>query len=211
MYMYTCELGGATPLAREKTRTRVGVRSQNRSVGGKPEAYTPEENAVLRAALRRMRELEELTQAGVGAIIGVEQQNAGRLLAAGSKVGMGRATANRLARHIGFRDAEHLLLETGVLAEMQLPPPARSSMGVTWTERDRAVRLAPTLGYDLAAVEAVVARFTDDTSRHRPMKWWFDKFFAEERDRAETPPTVVPAAPASSVPSRRKPRKRASG
>jgi hypothetical protein len=147
-------------------------------MAGKPEAFSEEENRVLRAALGRLQRDRGVTQRELGELLGIAQQNAGRLLSANGRGGMGRSTANHLARALGYRDAEHLLLEAGVLAAMKQPPAGR------WGWRDTAVGAARSMGFDEAAIHAVVSRFTDDGSRFRPMKWWITKIADEDRELA---------------------------
>lgn len=170
-------------------------------MSGKPEAFSADENRALRAALRRLQEKEALSQTAVGKVLGISQQNAGRLLGAEPGAGMSRTTANALARKLGFRDAEHFLLEAGVLAAMKGTP-----AGTAWANRDSAVRVSRLIGYDEAAITAVVQRFTTDDYRTRPMKWWVTRIGDEDRDlaadrRAEAAAAAV--APAPAEPARR--------
>lgn len=169
-------------------------------MAGKQEAFSEDENRVLRTALRKLRADEGLSQAGVGRILGIKQQNAGRLLAADSRVGMGRGTANNLARHLGFRDAEHFLLEHGLLSTLDEVRPQER-----WSNRELAVRLAAKLGYDQAAVTAVVERFTSRDAMLRPAKWWLHKFDVEEREQAaDRAPTLAPPTGSGPPPRRRR-------
>ncbi len=145
-----------------------------------------DENRVLRAAVRKLKEDRDLNQAAVGRILGIKQQNAGRLLSALPHVGMGRATANNLARELGFRDAEDLLLQSGVVAALAEP---QSNKAV-------AIAVARRLSYDAIAIDAVVARYTSPEHDARPIKWWVTKFGDEERERAaDRASDVVPLHP----------------
>lgn len=161
------------------THTRVAGEGHACRMPGKPEAFSDAENAVLRAEFRRLREEREWSQAEAGRQIGIAQQNAGRLLGANPEVGMSRTTANQLARLCGYRDAEDLLLQKGVLAEMQ-PVPG----GAAWGDRDIAVRIARRMGYDAGVIEAVIARYTAPEYRHKSMKWWNGKIVLEQMTRA---------------------------
>lgn len=66
---------------------------------GKPDAFTAEQNDALRAALADLQERKSMTQAKLGGVLGVNQQNAGRLVRAG---GFSYASATRLVRFLGF-------------------------------------------------------------------------------------------------------------
>ena len=175
-------------------------------MSGKKGSFTEAENAVLREALRRYRAERELSQGAMGELLGIKQQNVARAERGG---GINRTTANALARLMGRRDAEELLLEHGVLAEMQPSPPARSSTGAGWSTRDASVRVARVMSISDVAVQFVLARETDDDARHRPMKWWIGKFRQAELEREADP--VIPAPPksASSIdPATEPPRRR---
>lgn len=201
--MYTCDMSPATQIRLHKTSTRVEVTCKMERMAGKQEAFSEAENRVLRAALRKLVQEHELSQAALGKILGIKQQNAGRLLGPG-RVGMGRATANNLARHLKYRDAEHFLLEHDVLAAMAETPSQHR-----WSERENAVRIAGLLKIDSAAVEAVVKRFTSADALQRPSKWWVDKFYLEERDLLADA-AAAPARPPSVSPAKRPRRRTAS-
>ncbi len=167
---------------------------------GKKEAFSAEENSILRSALRRLKADRSLSQDALGALLGMTQQNAARLLAPTSKSpgGMGRSTANALARELGYRDAEHYLLEVGVLALVD----GRPSEDKGGSDRDVAVTVARHLDYDEDAVGAVLARYPEAEAKGRSIKWWLTKFGDEERDRASDARTLV-KAPKRSRPSAR--------
>lgn len=168
---------------------------------GKKEAFTPEENAVLRAELSRYRAEHRLSQSEIGELLGIKQQNVGRFERGAG--GLGRQTANKLAVLAGFRDAEDLLLDRGVLAEMKELPAA----GAAWTRRDWAVRMARSASVDEAAIQAVISRYTDDSSRVRLEKWWLMKFTTEDQERQADRAAQAPSARAAIAPPR-SPRKR---
>lgn len=155
---------------------------QSFAMVGKPQVFSDEENATLRAELRALKNDRGLSQAAVGRLIGVGQPTAGKLLGT-RHAGMSRATANALARALNFRDAEELLLDRGALAAMKQPP-----TGAAWGNRDTAVRIAQHLKYDQAAIHAIVTRYPDDDYRTRSVKWWMIRFGEEEtRMRADEP------------------------
>lgn len=159
-------------------------------MAGKPEAFSAEENKVLRGALRELREERQLTQAEVGRLLGIKQQNAGRLLGPSPHTGMGRQTANRLAEALGFRDAEEFLLERGVLAGMKATP-----AGNEWTDRDAAIRWARLLKIDERAIANVVQRYTDSIARSWPPKRWIARFGQEEVEIAADASAARPPRP----------------
>lgn len=148
-------------------------------MAGKQEAFSQDENRTLRAALRKLFADRKLNQMQLGAILGIKQQSAGRLLSEKIAAGMGRNTANKLARELGFSDAEHLLLEMDV-SEFSDAPRDR-----TWADRDAAAKIARRLGYEETAIQTVIWRYTEVAeARTRPVKWWVTKFGDEERDAA---------------------------
>lgn len=140
--------------------------------------------------MRQLKADRGLTQAQLGELLGIAQQNAGRLTSAQPNVGMNRTTANALARALGYRDVEHFLLEAGVLAEMTEKP-----AGAGWRDRDVAVQISRKMGYDEAAIQAVIGRYTAPDYRSKPMRWWNDRIVFEHLERASDPPnTATPAA-----------------
>lgn len=187
-------------------------------MSGKKAAFTDAENEVLRGRLREYRQERGLTQREMGELLGIEQQNIGRLESK-ARTGLNRTTANALAHLLKYRDVEELLLAEGVLAELRAPPPRHSSTGAGWSDRDMAVKIAASMKIDPVAVQAVVARFTEDSHRHKPIKWWVTKFGNEEIERAaeriaappdsrpaprDVPMPKAPAAPAASPPAKRR-------
>lgn len=174
-------------------------------MAGKPEAFSDEENAVLRDAFRRLRKERELSQAEAGELVGIAQQNAGRLLSATSRAGMSRTTANRLARALGFRDAEELLLDANILPSgMREPPTGRS-----WQDRDIAMRIARSvMHYDEPVIQAVLGRFTAPEYQHKSMRWWNDRIVTEHLARAAEADDVSVSAPETAAAPRAKRKKR---
>lgn len=169
-------------------------------MAGKKEAFSPEENLLLRDALRKLRVDRGLSQAAIADALDMTQQNVSRLLAPAvrSPGGMGRSTANALARALGYRDAEHYLFEAALAASGEVSSGAGGA-----SEREFAVSIAHRLGYEEAAIAAVVARYADaGSARGRPVKWWITKFGEEERELAadlasaqRERPRLLPAAP----------------
>lgn len=173
---------------------------------GKPQVFSDKENDALREELRKLRVERKLSQREIGDLLSVGQPTAGKLLGA-RHAGMARATANALAKALGFRDAEQLLLERGVLAIMQEIP-----AGKAWGTRDAAVRIAQQhMQIEQAAIEAVVARYQHPDYRTRPMKWWIRMFLHEELEiqaARATGPIPIPAASSLDIPAETKPRAR---
>lgn len=168
---------------------------------GKRQVFSDEENRVLREELRKyMADREaagnKISQTEMGQILGIEQQNVARLknIETHERTGFNRDTANRLAQHLGFNDAEHLLLERGVLAEMKEIPG-----GAGWSDRDVAVRIALKIGYDSVIIQAIVSRYASPDYRSKPMRWWMDHFVLEgiaRRDEPAQPTTRAMDKPA---------------
>lgn len=179
--------------AMQNELTRVGVRHHSRSVAGRIPSFTDAEIEVLRRAARRVKAERDWSGAELGRAIGIAQQNAGRFIAAGSTAGMDRSTANKLAKIAGYRDVEHLLLEAGVLAEMDAPPTDGG-----WSQRDLAVRVAQFLKVPQPVIEAVIARFRGDEYRNRSALWWNERFVFEKQQH-ETLASEAPPAPAPGV------------
>lgn len=153
---------------------------------GKRQVFSDRENEVLRAALRRLRDEKELTQKELGELLGMRQQNAGRLVGA-AKTGMSRDAANRLARRLGYRDAEHYLLEVGVFSGLEQPP-----AGSHWRDRDTAVNIARKLGYAEEAIQAVIKRFGAHDYSAKVVRWWVDQIVLESLALASERSTELP-------------------
>ncbi len=182
VYMYTCEDKDASPVSQEKTSTRVDVVRHAFPVAGKRQVFSDDENNVLREELRKYMDEHEHTQTAMAELLDIKQQNVGRLKNTKSypHTGFNRDTANRLADLLGYRDAEELLIARGALADMkQLPS------GNAWHNRDFAVRLARSLKYHPAAIDAVLARYTGSEYRSKPARWWVDRISAEHPVHAE--------------------------
>lgn len=174
----------------EDTLTRVSVPCHTLRMAGKPEAFSAEENKVLRDTLRALRDEREMTQADVGRLLGIKQQNAGRLLGSSPHTGMGRQTANKLAEALGYRDAEQLLLERGALAGMKATP-----AGNEWHDRDSAVRIARLIKVDERAITNIVQRYTDATALAWPVKRWIARMQQEEAEIAADEAAARPPRP----------------
>lgn len=191
--MYTCKEVRARATEAEVTPTHVSaLRNAWRVSTGKRQVFSDDENRALREALRKHRDEHDLTGAQVGRLLGIKQQNAARLLSdapAHRLTGMGRDTANNLARILGFRDAEHFLIEHGVLAEMQPLP-----TGTGWGDRDTAVKVARKMGYAEEAIQAVLARFRAPDYRAKTMRWWNDQIVLEAMARAAAEPDAASAS-----------------
>lgn len=153
--------------------SRVPVGRYDAIMGGKKAQFTDAENALLAAELRTL--LESATQREAADVLHIRQQNVSAL--SKGRSGFGRATANRLAAHLGYGSAELFLIMADIERTMASKP--RSG----WALRDAAKRLATVLGYDEAAVEAVVQRYVDDEAKERPVKWWVLRFGDEEREQ----------------------------
>lgn len=78
--------------------------------------FTTAQNRALRGELRRLREGYE-SQAALGDAIGVEQQNAGRLLNDGAS-GFSYATATAVARLAGFAGVDAFFRSKGVALDV---------------------------------------------------------------------------------------------
>lgn len=172
----------------------------------KKAAFSEEENAVLRDALRKFDAEQRAlgkSQEAIGALLDMTQQNVSRLLAPNVKSpgGMGRSTANALAKALGYRDAEHLLFEASLESAA-----GRAGSDTKTTDREFAASVARRLGYEDAAIRAVLVRYDADSTRGRPLKWWLTKFGEEERELAADHLTQAPQTPPKSSPQR--PRRR---
>jgi hypothetical protein len=173
-------------------------------MAGKPQVYTREENEVLRAALRELRDREEWSQKQVGEFLDIKQQNAGRLLGKGP-AGFARPGANRLAVHLGFSDAEHFLREQGVLAA--LTPIPDDPFG----DRTTAIKIALAMKVDQKAIDRVLHFYAKDVELlKKDVKWWATEFLNMDKSmRADgllapiqEPKTKVPPPPPSSATKR---------
>lgn len=176
-------------------------------MAGRSPTYTAEEVELLREVARELKAKNNWTQEQLGDVMGMEQQNAGRFVAARSTTGIDRPAANKLAQRSGFRSAEHLILERGVLAEMESLP-----QDGPWADRDVAVRIARRMGYADEVIDLVVQRFAEATYTSKGMKWWIEKVVLEavaRRDEAAPEPVRVPLQ-SGVAPSKRARKQRAS-
>lgn len=151
-------------------------------MAGKPSDFEPWETEILRDVARRTRVNEKLTGTALGAILGIAQQNASRFVGSSPIGGIARKHANRLAAHLGFRDAEELLQEEAVMRE------GVGGGGNVWHARDSAARIARTLGYPEDAIVAIIKRWTTKEHAGRPVKWWIAEIVLEEMKQAADRP-----------------------
>lgn len=75
--------------------------------------FTPRQNKALRTALRRLKQTKKLSQLGLGRLLGIAQQNAGRLLTL-ETAGFSYDTATRLVRESGFDGVDAFFAVKGV-------------------------------------------------------------------------------------------------
>lgn len=176
----------------------------NMNPRGKPEAFTPKENAAMRHVLRVQHERLKAkhrgwTQEKTGQLIGVSQQTAGKLLGHGA-AGFSRPTALKLAEMCGFDSPESMLRELGAQADPKEAPTG-------WAMRDLAVASARRMGYDEEVISRVVAKYGDSRYASMPARWWMDRIVHEaaerdaERAAAEPPPSSNAKAPFSGAAS----------
>lgn len=78
---------------------------------GQPSAFTAEQNEALRSELAEVHARKSLTQAKLGEILGVNQQNAGRLL---RSAGFSYVSATRLVRFLGYAGVDTFFRAKGV-------------------------------------------------------------------------------------------------
>lgn len=75
--------------------------------------FTAKQNRALRSALLELKTSRKLSQMGLGRLLGIAQQNAGRLLR-DRNAGFGFNTAARLARELGFGGVEAFFAAKGL-------------------------------------------------------------------------------------------------
>lgn len=75
--------------------------------------FNDEQNRELRAALQQMKVKRHFSQVALGQILGIAQQNVGRLLD-GDEGGFSYESATRLVRRIGFSGVDHFFARRGV-------------------------------------------------------------------------------------------------
>lgn len=80
--------------------------------------FTVRQNRALRAALRTLRQQRELSQMGLGRLLGIAQQNAGRLLTV-DDAGFSYDTATRLVRELGFDGVDAFFTKKGIAERAQ--------------------------------------------------------------------------------------------
>ncbi len=143
--------------------------------------FTVEEVELLRGYVRDLGKRLKLTQAQIGALMGVNQQNASAFLKNGAHAGIGRTSANALAVSQGFANAEELLSELRSLAAAN-----EEALGVgnVWHSRDSARRIVEALGVSPAAIQAVVDERRSPSDAKRSVKWWVMEFLWKEQRTA---------------------------
>lgn len=171
--------------------------------GRKPEAFTKTENAAMRHVLATMKERLGWSQAETGKRLGIGQQAVGTIL--NRRGGFSLPTAMALAQLAGFESPIAMLRDLGALADPKAAPGG-------WPDRDLALGHARRLGYPEAAIERVLARFTEQRYASMPPRWWMDAVVFETKAlEAElavpAPPpsaSTLPEAPAPKPRTRRK-------
>lgn len=160
---------------------------------GRHHAFKDIENEALFAALKRYKELNNLTSEEVGERLGVVQQTANKYINGESR--MGRPPAMKLVKIIGaYRSVEEFLeVECGIVDGVHVERAAvRQSKGRTSTkgtdngtiavgehpERAFASNLVRRVGVTDEAIENVIARYHGEP-RHIEM-WWAQKFMSEQ-------------------------------
>lgn len=88
---------------------------------GHPDVFTAPQNRTLRAELRKLQARRHYSQTALANILGIAQQNAGRLLAS-EESGFSYQSATRLARALGYRGVDELFRDKRV----ELPDLPRS-------------------------------------------------------------------------------------
>lgn len=157
---------------------------------GKRESFDARENAAMSHVLRTLQEKNGWTQEEVGARIGVNQQNAGKILH--GRQGFSRFTAMKLALMCGFDGPDALLRDLGAKAASGDAPKG-------WNERDIAVGAARRIGYPEAALDAVVGRYQTSEYANRKARWWMDRivWWTNEMSEMEEPAPASAASAAS--------------
>lgn len=171
--------------------------------GKKPESFTDAENAALRAAFRRLQEMNGWSQAEAGRQLEIGQQAAGRIL--NRNGGFSRMTAERLATKLGYESANALVREAGAT-----PNPMTVPQG--WVGRDLAVSIARRLEYPEEVLRRVVVKFQESQHATKPARWWNDRIVAEAAELAalgvDPPPTASPSSLPPAVHEQHHPKKR---
>lgn len=96
-----------------------------KTTGQTRRVFTDAQNAALREALKDMKARKGLSQAGIGVVLGIKQQNVGRVLNSTTD-GFAWATATRLVRALGYASPETFFRAKGV-ALVEDEPTARSA------------------------------------------------------------------------------------
>lgn len=94
--------------------------------GGHRKVFTDAQNSALREALVDLHKKRNLSQTALGAILGIKQQNAGRLLKEDDDNGFSYESGTRLVRYLGFAGVDTFFRSRGVSLPSE-PPQARSA------------------------------------------------------------------------------------
>jgi len=165
-----------------------------RKAAGKPQNFTPEQNEALRKALLEFKERNELNQEQLGGKLGVEQQNAGRLLSVKGS-GFSYQTGTRAARLLGYIGVDAFFEAQGVGLDRRAadPDPTTNS-----TQAD-GMRSARAVGISEKAIQLVNRRHAE--SGFHTSRWWCTQYIAQQdaldEARRELEPKQAPVAPRS--------------
>lgn len=140
-------------------------------IRGKPETFSPEEIAAIRAAIRGYYKRNGMTGAKLGEKLGVSQQTANGYV--NGTGGFSLPTARAIAWMLGYDGIDELLREHGAL---KVPDFVAAKLGKSPSQGD-AARMACRLGVSETAIERVNARIGD--AHHIP-RWWMDKYIQEQ-------------------------------
>lgn len=171
----------------------IGGMAEDRPKGGRQHAFNDVEKEALRESLEKYKQLNDLTGAALGEILGVGQQQASDYLR-GAR--MGRPAALRFVKRFGgynsvedFLAEEHNIIE-GERIERPRVKRVKGRTSATGTsdqgemavashpEREDAANRVRHLGVTDRAIENVIARFHNEP-RHESM-WWASKFISEQ-------------------------------
>ena len=175
VYAHRIALSSATLVRHSRRENRV----HHHTMGpGKPRVFSDEQLDVLRAGAQRLVAERRLTQADLGALLGVTQTSAGRFLTSRSS-GLSYLTATTLVRSLGYHGVDAFFEAHGVAtwqADKEPDP---------WPHRAYAAQMARLLGMDPIAIGNVIARDVHPSLRRRSPYTWFMLFHLEAMTLAE--------------------------
>lgn len=188
-------------------REKFPVRS-----GGKPQNYTREQNACLRAELEAWRKRSGLTKTAIGPRIGVSQQNVSNFLN-NPRSGVSTPTAVAIAQAVGFPSPDDLFAARGVpgfRANDASPAPHDPTKAAPEAQQAEGALHARAMRVSERAIQIVDSNVP--RGQFHKASWWCQQYIQQQQSLDEAArviesshaPASTDVAPASAEPNTRR-------